>query len=88
MTGNYYLANDIDLYGLEFIGIGNENNYFSGNFDGKGYKVINWSRNFTSDNKNYYGLFNYSGGVVKNVGLINYNLEIAIKVEPSVYVAP
>ncbi len=76
LSGNYYLTNDIDLTGIQFDGFGDENNYFTGVFDGKGSKVINWTKNIVSDAKNYYGLFNYSNGTIKNVGVVNYNISI------------
>lgn len=75
LSGNYYLTNNIDLAGIQFDGFGNKDNYFSGIFDGKGFKILNLQSNSTvqdSQHKTYYGLFRYSNGVIKNIGLENY----------------
>lgn len=61
-NGSYYLAGDIDLSNVDWIGISG----FSGSFDGKGH-IIN---GLTSEG---YGLFSTlkSGAVIKNVVLDN-----------------
>lgn len=62
LGGSYYLANDIDLYGVDWKGI----NGFSGSFDGKGHMI----GGLTSEE---YGLFSTlkSGAKIKNVVLDN-----------------
>ena len=75
LSGNYYLTNEIDLTGIQFDGFGDENNYFTGVFDGKGYKIINLvssSVESGAKSKTYFGLFKYSSGEIINVGLENY----------------
>ena len=75
LAGNYYLTNDIDLTGISFDGFGNVNNYFTGIFDGKGYKIVNLTSNSVEsgiNSKTYFGLFKYSSGEIMNVGLEKY----------------
>lgn len=76
LAGNYYLTNDIDLDGIEFSGFGIENNQFTGTFDGNGYLIKNWGMAKSSNVKDYYGIFKYSSGTIKNVGVANYNLTV------------
>ena len=72
LSGYYYLTQNIDLEGYDFTGIGDENNYFSGIFEGNGYSILNI--NGTSTNK-YTGLFNYSNGIINNLK-IEFNADI------------
>lgn len=44
LTGKYYLANDLDLNGVEWEPIGTENQPFTGIFDGRGHAVLNMNR--------------------------------------------
>ena len=62
LGGSYYLANDIDLYGVDWKGI----NGFSGSFDGKGHMI----GGLTSEG---FGLFSTlkSGAKINNVVLDN-----------------
>ncbi len=63
--GEFVLANDIDMSGVDFEAIsylGNENS--TATFDGNGYKISNLNT----------GLFEYVYGDVKNLGLVNSNL--------------
>mgnify|MGYP007070078557 CR=1 FL=1 len=41
VNGNYKLANDIDMAGIEFNGIGSASDPFTGNFDGNGHLIKN-----------------------------------------------
>lgn len=81
LSGNYALANDIDATitktwnnGAGFVPIGNDNNPFSGIFDGKGHKIINLWINRSS--QNYVELFGYtsSNAMIENVGLVNVSV--------------
>lgn len=77
LSGNYYLTNDIDLNGISFTGFGSEEEPFSGIFDGKGHIISNYTYSNASDDANYYvGIFNYSIGLVKNIGIENYSISI------------
>jgi PGF-pre-PGF domain-containing protein len=76
LTGDYYLANDIDCSGFDYDGdgkgfmpIGNSSSQFTGTFDGKGYKITNLYINRSSTN--YVGLFGRIDSVseIKDVGL-------------------
>ena len=75
LSGDYYLANDIDCSGFDygdgkgFMPIGDGSNRFTGTFDGKGYKITNLTINRPSIQ--YVSLFGYtsSGSEIKNVGL-------------------
>ena len=73
-SGEVWLTSDIDLAGKEWVPIGNLNNdnYYSGLFNGNGFTVANMSiTNFT---KGYtevraYGLFGIMGGTVEYVNV-------------------
>ena len=70
LTGDYYLANDIDCSGIaNFMPIGNLSSKFTGTFDGQGYKITNLYINRTSTG--FVGLFGRtdSGSEIKDVGL-------------------
>ena len=63
--GEFVLANDIDMSGVDFEAIqylGNENS--TATFDGNGYRISNLNT----------GLFAYVYGDVKNLGLVNSNI--------------
>ena len=65
LGGEFVLANDIDMSGVDFEVIqylGNENS--TATFDGNGYRISNLNT----------GLFAYVYGDVKNLGLVNSNI--------------
>lgn len=63
--GEFILANDIDMSGVDFEVIGYLGDSDStANFDGNGYKISNLNN----------GLFVYVYGDIKNLGLVNSNL--------------
>ena len=67
MNGGYYyeLKNDIDLFGIEWLGT-----EFNGVFDGKGYSIKNMSFVGTVKNSDaYIGLFSYGTGIIQNVNI-------------------
>ena len=76
---HFKLMADIDLSGytgtdFNIIGIGNRN-AFTGVFDGNGHAISNFT--YTSEYATYIGLFGYVvGGQIKNVGLIDSNVEV------------
>ncbi len=70
---------DGDFYnnGQGWIPIGTDNaNSFSGEFDGAGFYIENLQINATLSDSAYIGLFGYSKGVIKNLGVINSNYSI------------
>lgn len=71
LSAYYELANDIDMGSFgNFTTIGKASPYFTGFFDGKGFKVNNITVNETST---YSGLF----GVIENGGVQNLGMENA-----------
>ena len=82
LAGDYELANDIDCSGTTgwnggagFEPIGDNPNYFTGVFDGKGYNITGLYINRQSTS--YIGLFGWArnGAIIKNVGLIDANIK-------------
>ena len=76
----YELGNDIDVSetknwngGAGFTPIGNQPNYFTGHFDGKGHKITGLY--ISRSDSSFIGLFGASSGsVIKNVGLVNVDV--------------
>ena len=67
LNGKYHLTANIDLSTAAWIPIGNNNNPFTGIFDGQGYIIYNL---FITAIRQYAGLFGYiSNAEIKNVGL-------------------
>ena len=84
LSGKYYLENDIELLNVDFAkggafhnngdcwtSIGNKENKFNGIFDGNGFKISNLKVNMKEEAK---GLFGFSSGIIKNLGLINIDM--------------
>jgi len=74
LDGDYYLTNDIDLSGSDWVSIGTYNLYFSGVFDGQGHVIHDMT--IISEAVGSEGLFVFVTGVVKNVGLEGTNINI------------
>lgn len=72
LSNNYKLMNDIDLSGIEWTPIGNEDgHYFHGNFDGQNFTISNLEIE-SRDQSKYIGLFGcVSGGTIKNLNIEN-----------------
>jgi len=69
-THNFKLANDIDMTGITFGGIGSPERPFTGTFDGNGH-IVRGLR-YENLNKGNVGLFNYTkGATIKKVGIEN-----------------
>lgn len=69
---------DINLAGLNWTPIGNDTNYFCGNFDGQNHTISNMTINVnTPDANQFVGLF---GGVkkatIKNLTMTNVNIDV------------
>lgn len=80
LSGNYILMNDIDMTGIDYTAIGNEDNPFTGKLNGNGYKISNIEDiNYQRYDNNYYpviGLFgNISGGTVENLIIKDLKIE-------------
>ncbi|MGB2808044.1 MAG: GLUG motif-containing protein [Sedimentisphaerales bacterium] len=76
LSKHFKLITDIDLgsyAGDAFNIIGNSTTNFSGVFDGNGHTISNFSYNSTGTN--YIGLFGYVEGEIKNLRLINPNVD-------------
>ena len=74
----FILTADIDLSGYtgtDFHIIGSTGTPFTGSFDGNDYTISNFT--YTTTGTNYIGLFGYvgTGGEIKDLGLINVNVD-------------
>ncbi|MGN0592476.1 MAG: hypothetical protein ACI4JQ_04470, partial [Ruminococcus sp.] len=71
-SANAVLINHITVpSGNEWTSIGNYNNKFNGTFDGQNHTISGLY--FDDESKDYVGLFGYSMGTVKNVGVVDSN---------------
>ncbi len=82
-AGNYALGADIDLSQIESwepIGGFEEGNEFSGTFDGNGYVISGMNiKDLEADEEFNYlpiGLFGKVTGTIRNVTLVNYNIQL------------
>lgn len=72
LSAYYELANDIDMGSWgNFAPIGTITPYFTGYFDGKGYKIKNLTVNTTTDWNGLFAVVWHVGSYVKNVKLEN-----------------
>ncbi len=81
LNKHFKLMKDIDLggyTGIDFNTIGTSfGNFFSGVFDGSGRRIHNFT--YTSGDRDYIGLFGFVRGenaLIKNLGLINSNIDV------------
>lgn len=79
-TSAYFvLGADVDLEGIEWMPIGIVfYKSFDGFFDGKGYEVSNFcitvrQKNTSAEN---IGLFGYNEGTIRNLGVVNFSIDI------------
>jgi filamentous hemagglutinin family protein len=68
LTGDYALGEELDLKSVSWTPLGSSTSAFSGIFDGLGNTIKNLTINSSSD---YVGLFGYSSGTIRNLGLID-----------------
>ena len=75
LNSTYELINDIDMSGWgQWLPIGSSVANFTGNFDGKGFKIFNLTLNEL--NVDYRGLFAVvSNAIIQNVGLENVDVK-------------
>ena len=78
LSGRYALGKDLDASatsgwnsGAGFLPIGRDGYPFTGNFDGLGHVVSNL---YISSNLRMVGLFGYSQGLIKDIGLVGLNV--------------
>jgi filamentous hemagglutinin family protein len=71
LAGYYALGEDLDLTGVDWTPIGSDSNSFTGVCDGLGNTVSNLT---ISGSSNYTGLFGYSTGTLRNLGLIDFTV--------------
>ena len=67
---NYVLRANIDLGGIDWIPIAN----LLGEFDGNGFTISNFKLTTTSND--YVGIFGKSCGVIKNLGVENFIINV------------
>ena len=70
----FELANDIDMQGVAFRGIGNSSNNFKGIFNGNQHIISNLTINTTEDNVGLFGMVGF-GFSIDSVGLENVNIK-------------
>ena len=73
LDGKYVLVCNIDLGGAEWTPIGTNGDPFTGEFDGNGYTVSNFK---ITTGRAYVGLFGYNEGVIKNLGVENFTVNV------------
>lgn len=74
LYGKYALVCDIDLGGAEWTPIGTSDDPFIGEFDGQGYAISNFK---ITTGRAYVGLFGYNKGVIKNLGVENFTVNVS-----------
>ena len=73
-SGKYELVRSIDLGGAEWTPIGTSSSPFTGEFNGNGYTVSNFK---ITTGRKYVGLFGYNNGVIKNLGVENFTVNVS-----------
>ena len=74
LDGKYALVRDIDLGGAEWTPIGTSSSPFTGEFNGNGYTISNFK---ITTGRAYVGLFGYNKGVIKNLGVENFTVNVS-----------
>jgi hypothetical protein len=70
LSGSYHLTANIDLFGTEWVPLGDRDNAFTGVFDGQGYVVRNLTLMNALRSYRFSGLFGRaSDSTIKNVGM-------------------
>lgn len=74
LSGSYELTQDLDMSNFgNFVPLGDISNRFTGNINGKGYKIINLSITQNAQYTGFIGVTN--GGSISNLGLENVYVE-------------
>lgn len=74
LNDSYKLMVNLNLDGENVVPIGNGDTPFIGVFDGNGHVIFNYQ--YEELNGSYVGLFGYSKGIIKNLGLKNINVDV------------
>ncbi|MCL2106217.1 MAG: hypothetical protein FWH26_04040 [Oscillospiraceae bacterium] len=73
LYGTYILMNDIDLYGIQWVPIGDPLTQFFGFLDGNGHII----KNLTITDSAYGGLFGFaSGATIQNLGIVDCMIDV------------
>ena len=72
LNSNYILGENLNFTGANWESIGDSDFPFAGIFDGDNYTISNLTIN---KDTNYCGLFGYASGTVKNIKLIDVNIQ-------------
>lgn len=75
-SGLYYLANDLDLSGQNWVPLGDNKQKFTGVLDGRGHQIRGMKIQLEEGETVYAGLFGYSAGQVKNLHLLSYEITL------------
>ena len=76
-TASFSLGNDIDLQNKEWTPIGVfVDRDFRGTFDGHGYSILNFKITTFQSNADVTGLFGTSTGVIKNLTVSGFNIDL------------
>lgn len=76
LSGTYVLKNNIDCQGLAIAPIGTGQwKSFKGVFDGQGYTISNYK----GVNGEYVGIFGYNDGIIKNLNVAYFDIDITEK---------
>ena len=76
LSGTYVLMNDIDCQGLSITPIGTGQwKSFKGVFDGQGHTISNYK----GVNGEYVGIFGYNDGVIKNLNVAYFDIDVTEK---------
>lgn len=75
LSAYYIQIADIDLRGESWKPIGNEENPFTGDYDGNGYTISNLKYSQYNIDYEYIGLFGYNEGAINNIIINNVCLE-------------
>ena len=83
LSATYVLMNDIDCEGLAISPIGTSvTNAFTGVFEGQGYTISN----YVAPTAQYVGIFGYNSGIVRNLNVRDFDIDITTDVYDGLYV--
>lgn len=78
-TANFALGDDIDLENREWTPIGvSTDRDFRGTFNGDGYSILNFKITASQSNADAVGLFGNSSGVIKNLNVSKFNINLSL----------
>jgi hypothetical protein len=82
LSGSYFMVNNIDLSGVEWIPIGTDTAPFTGTLDGQGFTISNL---IITTSQVYVGLFGYNEGTIKNLKLANVDIDVTGGLSSNIY---